>query len=524
MAINRNSSPTMPGPAPATDWGAILFRPLLISGMMACIAAAWVAVAEFFSPGWHGTYLVIMVALLTLETLVSEQVSKRFLDPSQRIPVRMAEIVLALLLLKPMTYLDRGWTVFVRDGHGWFYQPFTFFTDPEYGVALIVLLGLWFIALGIARALEVLGDPYSRASEREFQLTYLDGRFVLGALFLLAAAGLVQVQLTGEGIRFRPVEMSSLTWLPLVYLGLGLLLFGQARLALLQAGWQREGVPVAPEVSRRWVSWGLLFVGGVSFLALLLPAASTETGFYVFVWLAFLAAIVGGVVLFLLQLLLYLILLPILVVLRTENLTLPQSPGLPSLPPPPPDVPTTVPAWWTYLRLTLFWVGVLVVILLLLRQFVRHWSAVSARGDLRRGILGWLAQLWRALLARWKGLRTQVSALRRRPVQAGEPEGGEATPSWWRRWRARTQRERVRRLYLVMLERARQVGHPRSPSQSPYEYAVRLAPNVTGEEEALTGLTQAFVEARYSQRDFESEEIHFLRRLWNRLRRRLRKQ
>jgi hypothetical protein len=82
----------------------------------------------------------------------------------------------------------------------------------------------------------------------------------------------------------------------------------------------------------------------------------------------------------------------------------------------------------------------------------------------------------------------------------------------------------VRRLYLVMLERARQVGHPRSPSQSPYEYAVRLAPNVTGEEEALTGLTQAFVEARYGQRDFGSEEIHFLRRLLSRLRRRLRKQ
>jgi hypothetical protein len=524
MAIDANSSSTVAAPSTGPGLGPLVFRPLVISGMMACIAAGWVAVVQLYFPDWNGTYLVIMVALLTLEMLVSEQVSRRLLEPSQRTSVRVAEIVLTLLLLKPMTYLHRGWAALVQDARGWLYHPSAFFMDPEYGVALLVLLGLWFIALDIGRTLEDLEDPYTGASRREAQLAYLNGRFIFGALFLLGAAGVVQVQLTGQGIRLRPVEMSSLTWLPLVYLGLGLLLFGQARLALLQAGWQRQGVPVSPKVSRRWASWGLLFVGGVSLLALLLPAASTEAGFYLFVWLSFLAAVVGGVLIFFLQLLLYVILLPILVLLRTGNLSRPQSPALPPLPPPPPDVPASVPAWWTYLRLTLFWVGVLVAVFLVVRQYVRQRQGLGTWTALRRGIGQWLVDLWHALLARWRGLTKQAGALWRRPLQAQEPEGREATPGWWQRWRARTQRERVRRLYLVMLERARRVGHARVPSQTPYEFAGRLAPHVTGEEEALTGLTEAFVEARYSQRDFQEEEVGFLRRLLDRVRRRLRRQ
>ena len=73
----------------------------------------------------------------------------------------------------------------------------------------------------------------------------------------------------------------------------------------------------------------------------------------------------------------------------------------------------------------------------------------------------------------------------------------------------------------MMLERAHQARYPRPPHLTPYEYAVRLAPHLTGEQEPLDGLTQAFVEARYSHRNFQSEEVSPLRRLLKRLRTRL---
>ncbi|MGE5140273.1 MAG: DUF4129 domain-containing protein, partial [Rudaea sp.] len=92
-----------------------------------------------------------------------------------------------------------------------------------------------------------------------------------------------------------------------------------------------------------------------------------------------------------------------------------------------------------------------------------------------------------------------------------------AAGSWWQRWRARTARERVQRLYFSLLERAARSGFPRSPNQTPYEYAARLEPQIPVEGESLEALTGAFVQARYSRRDFTAAEVGVLHRLWRRL-------
>ena len=111
------------------------------------------------------------------------------------------------------------------------------------------------------------------------------------------------------------------------------------------------------------------------------------------------------------------------------------------------------------------------------------------------------------------------------PAQTDErgPEGAQGATRLRRLWRATTTRERVRQLYLQMLRHAANAGRPRSPDQTPYEYAARLRPHVTDEQEALEGLTQAFVEARYSKRDFQQQELSPLRRLLARLRLALRR-
>ncbi len=521
MALEDRRLPTAPSPALSSEAVTLLFRPLVISGMMACIAAAWVAVAQLFSPYWQGSYLVLANALLMLETLLSEQLAQRLVLPAHRARVRVAEFALAALLLRPMMYLQLGWSALRMDAATWLRHPMEFFYDLEYLAGLLVLLGLWSVALDISRALKELADPYTRSEGRELELSHLNSRFVGGALFLLAAAGVLQVQLFPQGILLRPVERGTLAWLPLVYLGLGVLLFGQARYALLRARWQREAIPVAAELGQRWVKWGAVFVASVCLLALLLPAGTTDLGFLLFVWLSFLAAAVGGLLLFVLQLLLYVLLLPVLFLFRSGQAPMRPQPQLPPIPELPTQVTTPFPSWWEYLRLTVFWVAASAVVLWLIRQLVRHWQAIGIWPTLRQGILGWLASLWRTLLERWLGVRQKVRALRTRTERCGR-EPAPAIATWWAQWKARTMRERVRRLYLLMLERARQAGAARAPHETPCEYENRLAPRVSGEEGALRGLTQAFVEARYSQRDFELQDMRLLQRLFNRLRRRLR--
>ena len=521
MALGTSDARVAPSAALSGDIVMLLYRPLVISAMVGCIASAWVAVAQFFSPYWQGAYLVLATMWLTLQTLVSEQLAQRVLRPGQRVPVRVAEVVLAALGLRPLMYLQRGLPALRADASTWMRRPTAFFGDIEYLVGLLVMAGLWLVGLDIAKALQNLADPYTRTDERQRELAHLGGRFVAGALFLLSAAAVVHLRLPPQAILPRPVQKDALTWLPLLYVGLGMLLFGQARYALLRARWQREDIPVAPTLGQRWANWGLLSITVVCVLAALLPAGTTEMGVLLFLWLSFLLAAVGGLLLFVLQLALYMLLFPLLFLFRGGDAPLARQPQPPALPALPPLATDASPAWWVYLRLTVFWLAVAAVVLWLVRRLVSHWKELGAWSRLRQGLLSWLASLWRTLRNWWYGIRERTAARRGADVASG-PGTPLAEAGAWVPWKASTERERVRRLYLLLLQRAQRVGAGRAPYQSPYEYERDLAARVSGEEEALDGLTEAFVGARYSQRDFQPEETRLLRQWYDRLRRRLR--
>ncbi len=130
--------------------------------------------------------------------------------------------------------------------------------------------------------------------------------------------------------------------------------------------------------------------------------------------------------------------------------------------------------------------------------------------------------MWQALWAWLAGVKDRVTVRFNRPRATLPIKLLEAEPGWWQFWEARTARERVRRFYLALLQRASQAGHARRPDQTPSEYAVALKPHVPGDESALDELTTAFVQARYSRRDFLPDEVGWLRRLWQKLQARLR--
>jgi len=128
-------------------------------------------------------------------------------------------------------------------------------------------------------------------------------------------------------------------------------------------------------------------------------------------------------------------------------------------------------------------------------------------------LLEWWQSIWSWIL----GCKNRAAIRLRRPHSRAAESIAGAKPGWWERWRARTARERVRRLYLAMLNRAAQVGAPRPSHQTPYEYAARLQPRVPDEAEALDQLTEAFVQARYSRKDFNPQEIGLLHTIWRRV-------
>jgi hypothetical protein len=161
-----------------------------------------------------------------------------------------------------------------------------------------------------------------------------------------------------------------------------------------------------------------------------------------------------------------------------------------------------------------FWALVALILLFIVRTY---WRDRQAAGMWRT--------LWEMLRAWWSALRAWLSdgakvvqRILNRDEARDTLESSPPNFGWWRPWRARTGRERVRRLYLALVQRATEAGHPRQSAQTPYEYSSELVSHVTGNEEALSQLTDAFVEARYGRRDFDAGEVSRLHQIWQSLR------
>lgn len=84
----------------------------------------------------------------------------------------------------------------------------------------------------------------------------------------------------------------------------------------------------------------------------------------------------------------------------------------------------------------------------------------------------------------------------------------------WRRWRAAAT---VRQLYRSMCLQAADDGHPRDPSQTPFEYLPALFEVWPEGVEDVRLITNAYVRVRYGEAPETAEELEEIRQAWRRL-------
>lgn len=502
-------------PPPARDWTALVVRPLIISAMMTCIAAGWVMSLEIIFGDWRGDYLVWIVGLVTLETLLVERNLRlrhlAFQEP-RLLHIRLAELGMIALLLKAAAYLSSGrWDRLVLDFEQWVRMPESFF-DPAFVIGMVMVGTMWLTASSLATDLAALEDIHGLPEDRDEARSSLKNQFLMGALILLVAVGAQRLSISPAGLTLQPVHLSGMVLLPILYTGLGILLYAQVQLSVLLYGWSRDRIPVASGMERRWAGWSLLFVAGVSLFVLLLPAGSTALGLYLFMSIAAIATFAGQLIAFVVLLLLAILLTPCLLLFRAQTGDVPSPPQFPNLPI---DQGVTVQGDWLFpVRMLVFFVLVALILLFIVRTY---WWDRQASG-MWRALWEMLRAWWTALLAWFSDATKVVQRVLNRDASRAMPERFSANFGWWQRWQAKTARERVRRFYLVLIQRAAEAGHPRSRAQTPYEYSSELLAHVPGNEQALSQLTDAFVEARYGRRDFDSFEVSRLNRLWRLLR------
>lgn len=457
-----------------------------------------------------------------------------------------------VVFLLPLLVLWRIVTLFTL-GRGlgatlqsWLADPASFL-DPAFLIGGALLIAAWAQALGYGRDLANLHPALDELQERPAigsaaywsseerrdvatgpALTAIAGRWLRGGIILaiLSAIGAAGVHTLLNGrtllrlVSFGAPDESAALPNVLAYMLCGLVLTSLAQLSRLRATWASDGVDAMPGLPRRV----LLAMGALVAIALIIAFVLPTR--YAIGLGDLLQSIIGAVmygvaaVMGAIFTLMTLLLSPLAALFHIHT-THPHTPP-PAFHPPP---AAARHGGGDILRSLLFW-GVALAVLLycalvLFKQAQGRVPALAMLGRIARLLWLRLGAAMGLLFGLLRRGATGVAAVARR--LAGEGARASARMPLGRpSLRHAGPRERVALLYLSIEERARRLGLPRRSGQTASEYSRRLREEMPDLDPDLAGLTDLFLEARYSPHPFDDENALSARTLWQRVRARLR--
>ena len=501
-----------PGPNSALT---TLTNHLITSGMLTCAAIGVVQLGQQVSPTWKAGYVPLLCFCVALEAAYMTRYIRHGRLPAPWYVLRGVEVVVIFLMLRALLGLLRGPQV-IPDSS---VEKLDIELLGLAGLLLLIWLASWRLTSDLLD-LETLDPGLDREIIHEVAQAQVEVRHglimftVLIGVAITLLAGLLRMQ---RAATHQPDEGA---WRDLghvvVYFFLALVLYSRTRLNLLRSGWVWEKVPIGRSVGARWITYTMLLLFGAVVVALLLP---TRYSLGLLGTLSYLLNFVIALV----QTIFYAIVAVIL------NLLSRLIPDLPPGPPPPSmdsfprlqaDIPP--PSAADFIQSLIFWTIFMAVAIYVVIQFLRQ----------HPGLREWLAQLpgmplfirlWRRLRTWFGGLGEQILNLRearRRPRQPA-PARLASTPRRLINLRKLSPRQQVQFYYLAMLRRGGEHGHARQPTQTPYEYARALERQLPEIDQDVDGITQEFIEARYSRHDIPLEQVGIVRRYWERIKRAL---
>ncbi|NLT42348.1 MAG: DUF4129 domain-containing protein [Anaerolineae bacterium] len=508
------------------------WRLLLVSGMFYVLVLALLELAAAMGLPWRGGYLGAAVLVVPLEAHLSRRtIARRELRGDEQTRYRLAEAVILVLFTLVLRFLWQG----LPHLGGQLERLF----NLEFFLAAGVVLGFWGLSNALVGWFEDIEfhplekappitspeyDLWAGSPVRRVQHTAAFQRvvsvFLAGGVLILIFSGMARVDVAAI-VDFGRGTIRALILHVLAYFVLGLALVAEARLTLLRTRWQHEEAEISAAVARRWpfLVTGLLLL--VLAVALLLPVDYSvgllEALGYAFNAAAGVIVAVAYAFLYLVGLLLY----PLRWLLSRGSGA--EAPDMPT----PMVVPESAAAagsdlpWLEVAKTVGMWAVAIAMVVYALRNFLReHRDTLDRFGllsTLRRG----LASLLEALVALWRGA-AQVGATVGREVRSRlQSRVGQAGRGWRRR--PRGPRETVRYYYLSLVQRATRAGTARRSHQTPEEYGQRLQERLPETEVDLQAVTEAFVEARYSDHPIDQAYVSEVRPHWESVRRALRR-
>lgn len=503
-------------------WLENVFRPLMVAGMVGCLAFALVDALRLFNPGWNGAYLVVVCVLATLEACYSYRlIQTQDLRGKELRRFRIVEFVMFFIIIKAASYVGDAWTDVLLNVRSWPSNPLNLF-DVETLAIFALAFGLWWLATQTIRDLERIQDPPEYHRDETPPREVLAQRFFWGGGAILLVTGFTRVGIANLLNLQRP-SVSGLVLNVLIYFFLGLVMLGQVQFTYLRTYWNRRKIKVGAQLTKRWVRYSLIFVGLAALVAFVLP-----TGYSIGL-LEIVATLLRSLQLALsviAQLFMFILSIPILLLL----MLLPPS-RRPQYTPPVIEIQERASenasaagglGWFEILRSLVFWAVTVGVVVYVIRTYLRDHPDIlqSLRSvGIIRVLFDFMSAVWDRLtgLAWAVGERLPRRFFRRRARS-------KVAPSLFRFFRlgALSPRERTLYYYLSILRRAGQQGYPRRRSQTPHEYDATLEPHLPYSKQDMAALTQDFVKARYSQHPIDREQEKEVRTRWQKVKEALR--
>jgi hypothetical protein len=515
-------------------WVENLLRPIVIAIMMTCMVAPAARFLRWPDAEWASSLFLAFVFLANMEGILSERLlHKQRITGWAYLGSRAAEWLVLAIILKVVNYLPLGLGQLWADAATWLSDPNKIFSETDF-FTILLFTAAWVASLYVAhQAAELdveeikVAPPEDKTSteyylwltapplirEREEALAWLGESFLWGGVTILILSAAIYLILPETGASVLPVVL---------YFLLGVALLSQARFSVSHMGWQVQGISVQRGIAQRWLRWAVLFLVAVTALALLLPtdyAMGPILAIYGFLMMIF------DVAMLIIAFIVYLLVL--LLAFLFPNIETPTPPSLTAVVPTPSPEPTPVSAsqpWIQVLMSALFWILILGIVGYALLRFLQDRWGLLGKGQETAGswwarFRAWLRALWHRWWAWGQEVGGKLIALRA-DRQARLPLADRVARFFSLRGLA--PRELVRYFYLSAERRAARAGQPRQPGQTPYEYRAALDGHFPDLEPDLSGLTDAFVLARYSPKPVEPEDAEAVKPLWQRIKAALR--
>lgn len=515
------------------SWQERVIYPVSVAVMIGCCLFAVAQAIERFAGTRIDLYIVSLVGMLAaLQSFYTQALAAALrIEGVRRWLLDGLELALLLVLARLGLFASDAVT-------GQRVVRFDFFSfDYRWTLVIVLMILAWLFAKVAATQFARLRTLPQEHKETEYidalwvsPYDRLNSLYLQGGIVLMFFAGIARMDLSQVQNMAGPPS-TGIVLNALVYFGTGLILLAQAHFDSSRRRWFVDEVTVAPETGARRVRYSLILIGMAAVIAFIVPISYTlgllDALRPVVAVLAFIANLVVELFVLIAALVGYLVAL-----LLGRRAELPQAP--PALTPievPPASTATGggLLDWlnalnWANIQSLLSWLIAAAVIVYVARSYLRDHTDISIRlGQI--GILRFLGKLLEAIWRSLAGIAEDAGELRddlvqrllsrlgaiRRPVGRLLGLGG-IQP-----------RERIRYLYLTILTRAAGRGIGRKRDQTPYEYEGFLAPRVPDVEEDVVHLTEAFVEARYSQQPVTDGDIAPVYEAWLRLRSALRR-